>query len=55
MFRDIEITFGFERILSREQAALEQASHLAKGYTFVDAVVGARAELAGDGWPARES
>jgi hypothetical protein len=38
MFSDIEITFGSERILSREHAALEQASHIAEGYTFVDAV-----------------
>ena len=45
MFRDIEITFGSERILSREHAALEQASHLAQGYTFVDAVADQKAFL----------
>jgi hypothetical protein len=30
IFRDMEITFGSERILSREHAALEQASHVAR-------------------------
>lgn len=43
MFADIEITFGSERILSREHAALEQASHIAEGYTFVDAVADQKA------------
>jgi len=38
MLQDVEVTFGSERILSREHAALEQASHIARGYTFVDAV-----------------
>jgi len=43
MFADIEITFGSERILSREHAALEQVSHIAEGYTFVDAVADQKA------------
>lgn len=43
MFSDVEITFGSERILSREHAALEQASHIAEGYTFVDAVADQKA------------
>ena len=43
MFEDIEVTFGSERILSREHAALEQASHIAEGYTFVDAVADQKA------------
>ena len=34
MFCDVEVTFGSERILSREPAALEQASHIAKGVHF---------------------
>jgi len=45
MFREVEVTFGSERILSREHAALEQASHLARGYTFVDAVTDQKAFL----------
>jgi hypothetical protein len=43
MFSDVEITFGSERILSREHAALEQVSHIAEGYTFVDAVADQKA------------
>jgi hypothetical protein len=35
MFRDIEITFGSAGILSREHAALEQASHLAQSMTSI--------------------
>lgn len=35
MLKEVEVTFGSERILSREHAALEQASHLARGYTFM--------------------
>ena len=38
MFKDVEVTLGSDRILSREHAALEQASHIAKGYTLVDAL-----------------
>jgi len=38
MFKEVEVTFGSERILSREHAALEQASHITRGYTFVDAL-----------------
>jgi hypothetical protein len=57
MFCDVEVTFGSERILSREHAALEQASHIAKGYTFVDAVVDQKVflqQLGGElGRPAR--
>ncbi len=45
MFRDVEVTFGSERILSREHAALEQASNIARGYTFVDAVSDQKAFL----------
>ena len=45
MFREIEITFGSERILSCEHSALEQASHLGRGYTFVDAVADQKAFL----------
>jgi hypothetical protein len=45
MFRDVEVTFGSERILSREHAALEQASNIARGYTFVDAVTDQKAFL----------
>lgn len=47
MFKDVEVTFGSERILSREHAALEQASHIAKGYTFVDALADQKAFLEG--------
>lgn len=43
MFTDAEITFGSERILSREHSALEQATHIAEGYTFVDAVADQKA------------
>lgn len=43
MFRDIEISFGSERILSRGHAILEQASHIARGYTFVDAIADQKA------------
>jgi hypothetical protein len=43
MFTDVEITFGSERILSREHAALEQVTHIAEGYTFVDAVADQKA------------
>ena len=43
MFDDIEITFGSERILSREHAAFEQVSHIAEGYTFIDAVADQKA------------
>jgi hypothetical protein len=45
MFSDVEVTFGSERILSREHAALEQASNIARGYTFVDAVTDQKAFL----------
>ena len=45
MFKEVEITFGSERILSREHAALEQASSVARGYTFVDAVADQKASL----------
>ena len=45
MFKEVEVTFGSERILSREHAALEQASHIARGYTFVDAVADQKAFL----------
>ena len=34
MFQEVEVTFGSERILSRENAALEQASGVARGYTL---------------------
>ena len=37
LFDDIEITFGSERVLSRELAALEQAT-TAAGYRFTDAL-----------------
>jgi hypothetical protein len=45
MFEEVEVTFGSERILSREHAALEQASSVARGYTFVDAVADQKAFL----------
>jgi hypothetical protein len=45
MFKDVEVTFGSERILSREHAALEQASHIARGYTFTDALADQKAFL----------
>jgi hypothetical protein len=45
MFQEVEVTFGSERILSREHAALEQASSVARGYTFVDAVADQKAFL----------
>jgi hypothetical protein len=45
MFQEVEVTFGSERILSREHAALEQASSAAQGYTFVDAVADQKAFL----------
>ena len=37
-FEDMEIVFGSERILSREHIALTQASELASGYSFSDAL-----------------
>ena len=42
MFEDVEITFGSERVLSREIAALEQAT-TAAGYRFTDAVADQKA------------
>ena len=45
MFEEVEVTFGSERILSREHAALEQASSVARGYTFVDAIADQKAFL----------
>jgi hypothetical protein len=45
MFKDVEVTFGSERILSREHAALEQASQIARGYTLVDALADQKAFL----------
>ncbi len=42
MFEDMEITFGSERILSREIAALEQAT-TAAGYRFTDALADQKA------------
>jgi hypothetical protein len=45
MFKEVEVTFGSERILSREHAALEQASHITRGYTFVDALADQKAFL----------
>jgi len=45
MFKEVEVTFGSERILSREHAALEQSSHIARGYTFVDALAEEKAFL----------
>jgi hypothetical protein len=45
MFKDVEVTFGSERILSREHVALEQASHVARGYTFTDALADQKAFL----------
>lgn len=42
LFEDVEITFGSERVLSREAAALEQAT-AAMGYRFVDALVDQKA------------
>ena len=45
MFADVEVTFGSERILSREHAALEQASGVVRGYTFLDAVSDQKAFL----------
>ncbi|MBV8359231.1 MAG: NgoFVII family restriction endonuclease [Deltaproteobacteria bacterium] len=45
MFQEVEVTFGSERILSREHAALEQASGVARGYTFLDAVSDQKAFL----------
>ncbi len=42
MFDDVEITFGSERVLSRELAALEQASSAA-GYRFTDALADQKA------------
>jgi hypothetical protein len=42
MFEDLEITFGSERVLSREIAALEQAT-TAAGYRFTDALADQKA------------
>jgi hypothetical protein len=42
MFDDVEITFGSERVLSRELAALEQAT-AAAGYRFTDALADQKA------------
>lgn len=42
LFDDVEITFGSERVLSRELAALEQAT-TATGYRFVDALADQKA------------
>ena len=42
MFEDVEITFGSERVLSQELAALEQASS-ATGYRFTDALADQKA------------
>ncbi len=42
MFEDVEITFGSERVLSRELAALEQAT-TATGYRFTDALADQKA------------
>jgi hypothetical protein len=46
MFEDVEITFGSERVLSRELAALEQASSAA-GYRFTDALADQKAFIEG--------
>ena len=43
LFQDAEITFGSERILTKELAALEQASALNAGYRFADAVADQKA------------
>ena len=42
LFGDVEITFGSERVLTRELAALEQAT-TATGYRFVDALADQKA------------
>jgi NgoFVII restriction endonuclease N-terminal PLD domain len=42
LFEDVEITFGSERVLSRELAALEQATS-ATGYRFTDALADQKA------------
>ena len=42
LFEDVEITFGSERVLSRELAALEQAT-TATGYRFTDALADQKA------------
>jgi len=42
-FTDMEITFGSERILSREHAALESVGAAAEGYRFADAVADQKA------------
>ena len=42
LFEDVEITFGSERVLSRELAALEQAT-TAAGYRFTDALADQKA------------
>ncbi|HET6519909.1 MAG TPA: phospholipase D family protein [Geminicoccaceae bacterium] len=42
LFEEVEITFGSERVLSREAAALEQAT-TAMGYRFVDALADQKA------------
>jgi len=46
MFEDVEITFGSERVLSRELAALEQAT-TATGYRFTDAIADQKAFIEG--------
>ena len=43
LFGDREITFGSERILSREHEALEAAGIAAAGYRFADAVADQKA------------
>jgi hypothetical protein len=42
LFQDVEITFGSERVLSRELAALEQVT-AATGYRFIDALADQKA------------
>jgi hypothetical protein len=42
LFDDVEITFGSERVLSRELAALEQVTN-ATGYRFTDALADQKA------------
>ena len=48
LFEDVEITFGSEHVLSRELAALEQAT-TAAGYRFTDALVGTQRHFLEDG------
>jgi hypothetical protein len=45
MFTGAQLTFGSEPIVSGEHSTLEQASHIARGYTFVDAVADQKAFL----------